>query len=379
MDAELAGVRIDTIELRRVHLALVEPFVTAHGTSREREMLLVRVRTDEGDGWGECAAPAEPTYTGEYVEGAHHVVVGHLAPRLLAVPGPVGPGDVARVLAGIRGHRMAKAALEMAVMDAALRAAGLSLAAFLGATRAAVPAGVAVGVTGDVRQLVEAVGRRVAQGYRRVKLKIAPGWDAVPVAAVREAFGLGLLLQVDANGSYALGDPAALQMLDGFGLTLIEQPLAPDDLLGHARLAETLATPLCLDESITSAAVAATALALGACRVVNVKPGRVGGLLEAVRVHDACVAAGVDAWVGGMLETGLGRAANVALAALPGFTLPGDLSASDRWFETDLTEPLRLGPDGCMAVPTGAGVGPVPLDEVLGCATASIEELGRRG
>jgi O-succinylbenzoate synthase len=251
---------------------------------------------------------------------------------------------------------MAKAALESAWLDAESRATGTSLARRLGGTRPTVAAGVAVGLTSGIPELLDEVGRRVAEGYRRVKLKIHPGWDVEPVAAVRDRFGPDLLLQADANGSYRRADASDLARLDAFDLLLIEQPLADDDLVGHAELAGKMTTPVCLDESITSAGAADTALALGACRVINIKPGRVGGLLEAVRIHDRCAGQGVPVWCGGMLETGVGRAANLALASLPNFSLPGDLSASGRWYREDITPPVSLEPDGTIAVPDGSGV-----------------------
>ena len=344
------------LELRRVAMPLVEPFAAAHGTVHERDVLLVRAVTDEGEGWAECVAPVEPTYTSEHVDEAHAFL------RRWAF-----------ALDRVKGHPMARAAVECAVLDANLRSAGTSLRDHLGATRDRVPAGVAVGLTGDVDALVAEVGRRIDEGYRRVKLKIAPGWDVEPVAAVRAAFP-DALLQVDANGAYTEDTVSALAALDGYDLLLVEQPLPEDDLLGHARVAEWLATPVCLDETITSARVAEQAIALGACRVVNVKPGRVGGLAEAVAVHDVCRRHGVDAWVGGMLETGVGRALNVALAALPGFTLPGDLGASDRYYATDLTAPFVL-EAGELRVPTGPGIGVSPLDDVLESRTTSVERL----
>ncbi|MBO0729649.1 MAG: o-succinylbenzoate synthase, partial [Acidimicrobiaceae bacterium] len=221
-------------------------------------------------------------------------------------------------------------------------------------------------------ELVDVVDRRVYEGYRRVKLKVEPGWDVEPVRALRERFGDALALQVDANGAYTLADARHLARLDAFDLLLIEQPLADDDLAGHTELARLLRTPICLDESITSARVAADAIARGACSVVNVKAGRVGGLLEARRVHDVCAAHGVPVWCGGMLETGLGRAANVALAALPGFTLPGDLSASDRYWRQDLTAPFVLA-DGHLPVPAGPGLGVAPDPGVLAEVTTATE------
>jgi O-succinylbenzoate synthase len=224
----------------------------------------------------------------------------------------------------------------------------------------------------SVPELLDAVDRYVSQGYLRIKLKIEPGWDVAPVAAVRERFGDDLLLQVDANTAYTLADARHLARLDAFDLLLIEQPLPEDDIRGHARLARVVATPICLDESITSARAAADAIALGATSVVNVKPGRVGGYLEARRVHDVCAANGVPVWCGGMLETGIGRAANVALAALPNFTLPGDTSASDRYYARDITEPFVLR-DGHVAVPTGPGLGVLPDPEALAEVTTATE------
>jgi o-succinylbenzoate synthase len=268
--------------------------------------------------------------------------------------------------------------VEMAVLDAELRAEGQSFAGYLGAVTDRVAAGVAVSIMESIPALLDAVAAYLDAGYVRIKLKVEPGWDVEPVRAVREHFGDGLLLQVDANAAYTLADARHLDRLDPFDLLLVEQPLAADDLRGHAELARRLATPVCLDESITSAGVAATAISLGACSVVNIKPGRVGGYLEARRVHDVCATHGVPVWCGGMLETGIGRAGNVALAALPNFTLPGDTSASDRYYELDITPPFRL-EDGCLKVPTGPGLGVVPIPEVLDDRTRSVEHITRRG
>lgn len=367
------AVTIAGIELRRVSLPLVTPFRTAHGEDRERDILVVRVATDEGQGWGECSAPAKPLYTSEYVDSAQHVLRRHLVPRLLAQR-TLQAEDLAGVLGAVQGHRMAKAALEMAVLDAQLRAAGQSLAAYLGATRTSVDAGVAVGIMDSLPELIDAVTGYVDQGYGRVKLKIGPGWDVEPVRALRKEFGNDLMLLVDANRSYEPRDTDHLAALDEFDLALIEQPFAADALLAHAELARHLRTPICLDESITSAEVAADAIALGATEVVNVKAPRVGGLLEARRVHDACQEAGIPVRCGGMLDTGIGRAANLALAALPNFTIPGDLSASDRYFSTDLTEPFRL-VDGCLQVPSAPGLGVTVQLDVLERHTTSVERF----
>jgi o-succinylbenzoate synthase len=363
--------RLTGVELRRVALPLVTPFRTSFGVERDRDVLLVRAVTTDAEGWGECVAAAEPRYSSEYADGAADVLRRFLVPAAAALgqldPGALGPG-----LAFVKGHRMAKAALELAVLDAWLRARGEPLAAHLGATRDRVPAGVSVGIMGSVAELLDAVAGYLDQGYLRIKLKIEPGWDLGPVAAVRERFGDDLALQVDANAAYTLADADHLAGLDRFGLLLVEQPLAEDDLVGHVELARRLATPVCLDESITSAKAAVDAVALGACQIVNVKAGRVGGYLEARRLHDRCRERGVPLWCGGMLETGIGRAANVALAALPGFSLPGDTSASDRYYRQDLTAPFVLS-DGHLAVPTGPGIGVQPLPEVLEELTTSVE------
>ena len=361
------------MELRTVRLPFRVPFRSALGTSRWRDVLLVRVATPDGDGWGECAALGQPSYSAEYVEGAAAVLRAHLVPLLMATGGgDVEAVGVAPALAAVRGHPMAKAALETAVLDAELRAAGVPLARYLGATRDTVEAGVAVGMSPSIGALLDEVGAAVDEGFRRVKLKIAPGWDVAPVRAVRERFGDELLLQADANGAYRLSDAELLAGLDPFGLVLIEQPLGPDDLVGSAELGRRIRTPVCLDESITSAEVAAGAIAMGAAQVVNVKPGRVGGYLEARRVHDACVAAGVAAWCGGMFETGLARSANLALAALPGFTLPGDISPPSRYLDGDLVSPL-VAVDGRLAVPDAPGAGPDLLPEAVAAHTVATE------
>jgi O-succinylbenzoate synthase len=268
---------------------------------------------------------------------------------------------------------MAKAAVELAVLDAELRAVGRSFADEIGAVKDAVPSGVSVGIMNSIPELLTAVEGYHDQGYVRIKLKIEPGWDVAPVRAVREKFG-DIPLQVDANTAYTLGDARHLARLDPFDLLLIEQPLPEDDVRGHAELSRLISTPVCLDESIVSARAAADAIAIGACSIVNIKAGRVGGYLEARRVHDVCAANGIAVWCGGMLETGIGRAANVALAALPGFTLPGDTSASDRYYRQDLTAPFVL-EDGHVRVPTGPGLGVEVDKDVLAELTTSVTPL----
>ena len=251
---------------------------------------------------------------------------------------------------------MAKSALEMAVLDAELRQLDMPLRAYLGGVRERVISGVSVGVCSDIPQLLSAVESRLAEGYQRLKLKIRPGWDVEPVKEVRREFGWELPLQVDANTAYARGDEQLLSRLDNYDLLLLEQPFAPDDLLAHADLADRVRTPICLDESITSCRDAGLAVRVGACSVINIMPGRVGGYLEARRIHDFAWGAGVQVWCGGLCETGIGRAGNLALASLPGFTIANDISASRRYFDRDLTAPFEV-EDGLIPVPTGSGLG----------------------
>jgi O-succinylbenzoate synthase len=366
-------VKLSAVELRRIALPLVSPFRTSFGTQTERDILLVRAIGPDGDGWAECVALTDPTYSPEYVDGAQHVLRHHLLPRLFAL-GEITAARVAPALHAVKGHQMAKAAIETAILDAELRSAGVSFAQHLGAVRDAVDSGVSVGIMGSVGELLDAVAGYVDAGYLRIKLKIEPGWDLEPVRAVRERFGDEMLLQVDANTAYTIRDADHLAKLDPFDLLLIEQPLPEHDVRGHAELAKRIRTPVCLDESIESAKDAAEAIALGACAIVNIKPGRVGGYLEARRVHDVCAANDIPVWCGGMLETGIGRAANAALAALPGFTLPGDTSASNRYYAEDITEPFVL-EDGHLRVPTGAGIGVDPLPDRLSALTSSRERL----
>jgi O-succinylbenzoate synthase len=363
------------LELRRLHLPLVSPFRTSFGTEDHRDVLLVRAELADGtEGWGECVALAEPVYSAEFVDGVELVVERHLLPRLRALD-HLRAADVAPALHAVKGHPMAKAAIEMAVLDAELRRDGTTLHERFGATRRHVPSGVSVGIFDRLDDLLAAVQGYVDEGYARIKLKIEPGWDLEPVRRVRELIGPAMGLQVDANTAYTRADVEHLCRLDEFDLLLIEQPLPEEDLLGHARLAAASATPVCLDESIVSAATAADAIELGAAEIVNIKPGRVGGYLEARRIHDLCLAAGVPVWCGGMLETGIGRAANVALATLPGFTLPGDISASRRFYARDIVaEPITV-VDGQVAVPDAPGLG-YDLDrDALDDVTTSVRIL----
>ena len=368
--------RLESLELRRIGMPLVAPFETSFGVQTARDVLLVRAITSEGEGWGECVAGEEPTYSPEYVDGAQQVIVQHLAPRLFAREDLSADG-VAALLRPVHGHQMAKACLEMAVLDAELRARGESFGKRFGAVRDAVDCGVSVGIHATIPELLATVGGYLDQGYRRIKLKIKPGWDIEPVRAVRDKFG-AVPLQVDANTAYRESDGEHLAELDEFDLLLIEQPLPEDQVLGHARLAKVVRTPICLDESIHSYQAAADAIELRACRIINIKPGRVGGYLEGVRIHDLCLEHGIPVWMGGMLETGLGRAGNVAMAAMAGFTLPGDTSASDRYYHRDITEPFVL-EDGRLRVPDGPGLG-VDVDEArLDEVTTSVQVVEPAG
>lgn len=365
--------RLRAIELRLVSVPLLRPFRTSFGEETEKEAVLCRVETDGGEGWGECVASPDPGYSEEFNASAWLVARDHMAPRLFAAE-DCSADRLGDLLAWVRGHRMAKAMLEMALLDAELRAAEISLAERLGAARDRVECGVSVGIAPSTDALLEQVAGYLDEGYRRIKLKIEPGTDVERVRAVREAHP-DLQLSVDANAAYALEDAEALRALDAFDLLMIEQPLPHEDLVDHAKLQRELRTAVCLDESIRSAADARAAIELGSCRIVNIKQGRVGGLLEAVRVHDECRARGIPVWCGGMLELGIGRAANLALAGLPGFTLPGDTSASRRYFEDDLTEPFEMAPDGTMAVPRGPGLGVAPRPERLEACTSRVELL----
>ena len=348
--------RIDGFETRVLRIPLVSPFTTSFGTETVREVIVIRAVTADGEGWGECVTQQTPAYSSEYTEGAWDVLHRFVYPMLLTAR-EVRPEQVGTLLDGIVGHRMPKAAVELALLDAGLQAVGESFAHYLGAERERVPSGVSVGIQDSLDELVATVAGYLDEGYVRIKLKIRPGWDVEPTRLIRRTFGDDLLLQVDANAAYTLADVRQLRELDQFGLLLIEQPLGEDDLRQHAELARRLQTPICLDESVTSAKIAADAIALGAAQVINIKAGRVGGYLEARRIAEIGRANGVPVWCGGMLETGIGRAANAALAATPGFTLPGDVSASARFYERDLiTEPFVV-EDGHVTVPTGPGLG----------------------
>ena len=346
--------RVRAVELIRVRLPLRAPFGTARSTTVTKDALLVRVVTDDAEGWGEVGAEVAPTYAPDTLDTARLVLRDELVPRLFA----------GHDLDDVRGHHPARGALLGAVLDAQLRVEGVPLATWLGGTVGFVDAGVVIGSAGAPDDAARAATAFVDEGYGSLKLKIAPGHDVDVVAAVRGAVDDDVTIQVDANGSYTLDNADRLRALERFGVACLEQPLAPD----------ALRTPIGLDETITSPTAARDAIELRACAVVSIKAGLVGGLAAARATHDVCLAAGVAARAGGMLETGVGRAALVALAALPGFTITGDLSASNRYFEEDLTEPFELDA-GRLAVPTGPGLGVAPRPDVLVRSTLAREWL----
>jgi len=349
-------VHVERIELRYIQLPLKHPFETSFGRSFRRDTIVVRVWADGVEGWGESPVEDGPWYSYETVETAWHVQREFLVPMLLGQEVETATQVFDR-LAGVRGHNMAKTGLEEALWDVEARQKGVSVAQLLGGTRERVASGVSIGIQDTPEELLERIEGFVKQGYRRVKIKIKPGWDVEIVRAVRRAFP-DLPLMVDANSAYRLSDAEHLAALDEFDLMMIEQPLAYDDIYEHSLLQRRLRTPLCLDESIHTPAQARAALELGSCRIINIKPGRVGGLVQARRIHDLCLERGVPVWCGGLLEVGIGRAHNVAIASLPGYTLPGDISASDRYFERDVVDPpFTLNHDGTITVPTGLGLG----------------------
>jgi O-succinylbenzoate synthase len=349
-------VRIERVELRSLSLPMSQGFETSFSRTTRKDFLLLALSADGVTGYGECVADENPYYLPETIGTVHHVLRDFLVPLALSRPF-AHPRDLAEALAPVRGQEMAKATLEMAAWELESRRRGQPLHALLGGRGGVIAAGVSIGLQKDEAALVDAVAREVAAGYRRIKIKIKPGHDVRLVEAVRARFP-DLPLMVDANNAYTLAERGVFEALDGYGLTMIEQPLAWDDLVDHASLQRGLRTPLCLDESIRSTAHARHALDLGSCRVINLKVGRVGGFAEALALHDLCVARGVPRWCGGMVESGIGRLANVHLQTLPGFTLPGDTSASARYFAEDLVDPpVTVAADGTIAVPEGPGIG----------------------
>jgi O-succinylbenzoate synthase len=351
-------------------------FETSFGRVHDRTFMLVTLRGGGLTAWGECVADSDPYYGPETVETAWHIASAFLAPLLLGAAF-AHPRDVFPALRRVRGHHMAKAAVEMAAWDLYARQEGKPLAAVLGGTRDRVAAGVSIGIQDSLEQLVDRVGAELAEGYQRIKIKVKPGWDMAAAAAVRNRFG-AVPLMVDANAAYRLDDAEHLAGFDRFGLMMIEQPLEYDDIRDHAALQRRIATPVCLDESIHSVRLGRDAIDAGACRIINIKPGRVGGHGESIRLHDLCASRGVPVWHGGMLESGIGRAHNLHLSSLPNFSLPGDVATSRRYYEPDLIDPpIEVAADGTIAVPDGPGIGVHVVEERVERATLRRLELKR--
>jgi o-succinylbenzoate synthase len=352
--------KVNKVVLYHLRMPLKASFETSFGRIYERECIMVEVQAEGLTGWGECTADRDPGYSYETTGTNWYILKEFLIPALLASGSPV--ESFRTQVALVRGHHMAKSGLEMALWDLAGKAGGRSLRELLGGVNKKVEVGVSVGLQSSPGTLVERVEAYLADGYKRVKIKIKPGRDIGDAQQVRQAFP-DLLLQVDANSAYTLESASSLLPLDDLDLLLIEQPLAEDDLWDHRQLQAQFFTPLCLDESITSYRHARQALEMQACRVVNIKTGRVGGLTEAAAIHDLCRSQNIPVWCGGMLETGVGRAANLALASLPGFTLPGDISATDRYYEEDVTtQRFTLNEDSTIDVPQGLGLG-IEIDQ----------------
>jgi len=364
--------RIDRIELREVRLPLVHPFETSFGRETEQRVVIVRIDSGGLTGYGESAAGIGPWYSYETVETCWHVQSDFLVPRLLDRE-IEGPGDLSTLFAPVRGHNMAKTGLEQAVWDLFAKDAGRPLAELLGGQRERIESGVSVGIQPSVEQLIDRIASFVERGYRRVKIKIKPGWDVEVADAIRSRFP-DLPLMLDANSAYSLDDVSVFRRLDAFDLMMVEQPLGHDDIVDHAELQAQIDTPICLDESIVTPEHARWAIELGGCRVINIKAARVGGLAAAIRIHDLCRKHGLPVWCGGLLETGIGRAHNVALASLPNFRLPGDVSESARYYAKDIIDPpFELNPDGTITVPDGPGIGVTVDEEWLNEHTARFE------
>jgi o-succinylbenzoate synthase len=356
--------RIERVELFVVRLPLKRAYETSGSRETHQTRVIARVESEGAVGWGESVAPELPWYSGETPKTVWYALDEIVIPALLAADLHQ-PEDTERILAWIREHRMAKATIEMAIWDLFAKRDGRSLSKLLGGTRDRILCGVAIGIQPSIEDLLATIRRELSAGYQRVKVKIKPGWDGSVAEAIRDAFP-DLPFMLDANSAYTLADAPLFKRIDAYAPTMIEQPLAHDDIVDHATLQREIKTPICLDESIHTGDDARKAIELGATRVINIKAGRVGGLTSARRIHDVCREAGVPVWCGGMLEMGIGRAHNVHLASLPNFTLPGDVSASERYFATEIIdEPFTVQPDGTMRVPTGPGIGVTVLEKVI--------------
>ena len=348
--------KIEKIELRHIKMELVSPFTTSMGTEYDEEHIIVRVDGEGLTGWGECVAEGTPFYSYETVTTAWHILQDFLIPSILGKD-IAGIDEAINLYSKVRGHRMAKAGLEAALWDLFAKSKNISLSKMLGGTRNKIDVGVSIGIQSSVSDLIKKIEAYLAEGYKRIKIKIAPGNDIQFVKAVRKVFPQ-ILFQVDANSAYTLNDIDLFKQMDEYNLLLIEQPLGYEDIYEHSKLQRELKTPICLDESIHSLDDTRAAIELDSCRVINIKPGRVGGFTESKFIHDYCASENIPVWCGGMLESGIGRAGNIALASLPNFTLPGDISASKRYVKEDIVEPeFVVNPDGTMDVPTNPGIG----------------------
>jgi o-succinylbenzoate synthase len=366
--------KIESLKLYHIRLPLVTPFETSFGRIDHKECILVELYAEGLTGYGESAVERDPGYNYETTGTAWHILKDFVAPLILGQD-VLDAADFQRRVKGIRGHHLAKAGVEMALWDLLGKRNGKSLKAMFGGVRHKVEVGVSIGIQESASALVKTAEEYVAQGYNRLKIKIKPGRDVEDTSAVRKAFP-DIRLQVDANSAYSLETASALKPLDDLDLLLIEQPLFEDDIWDHRKLQAQLKTPLCLDESVVSPRHARYAIEMEACRIINIKPGRVGGLSQGIEIHEMCRAQDMPVWCGGMLETGVGRASNLAIASLPGFTLPGDISASDRYYQRDITnERFRLNPDSTIDVPTGPGLGITIDEEALGQFTLAKLEL----
>ena len=348
--------RIEAITLREIHMPLVHFFETSFHRLYHRRILLVTVHSEGVDGWGECVVGEDPFYSSEWIDSAWPTLTGYLIPSLLGQNISSGR-EVPSVFARVRSHRMAKAGLENAVWDAEAIQKKLPLWKLLGGSRAEIPCGVSIGIQDSVEQLLEKIQTELAAGYRRIKVKVKPGWDVNVLERIRSRWA-EITLSCDANSAYTLDQVEHLRKFDQFNLLMIEQPLWNDDVYYHARLQKELRTAICLDESIVSVRSAAFAVETAACRIINVKVGRVGGFSEALKIHDLCHAHNIPVWCGGMLETGIGRAHNIALSTLENFSLPGDVSASKRYWKEDIIEPeVAVSPLGMIAISDQPGTG----------------------
>jgi o-succinylbenzoate synthase len=348
--------RIDSVEIRHIRMELVSPFVTSMGTEYDEEHIIVRVDGEGVTGWGESVAEGTPFYSYETVQTAWHILRDFLIPSVLGKD-LSGIDEAIALYSKVRGHMMAKAGLEAALWDALAKTRNISLSEILGGTRKKIDVGVSIGIQSSEKELINKVENYRKEGYKRIKIKIAPGNDIQFVAALHKEFP-GILLQVDANSAYTLNDINLFKKMDEYNLIIIEQPLGYEDIFDHSKLQRELNTPICLDESIHSLDDTRAAIELDSCRIINIKPGRVGGFTESKLIHDYCASMKIPVWHGGMLESGIGRAGNVALASLPGFTLPGDISASKRYYREDIVEPeFIVNADGTMDVPSKPGIG----------------------